>query len=96
MKKVLAKPSSASKVEELSRDNWFWCDLCERVAYDYSCECYGTSCNGGGCPKCKHLWTLVPLAKKLGMSPDEQELRARCEANGGTAENKLLKEIFGE
>ena len=33
------------------RDNWFYCELCQTIAYRHDC-CGNISCSGGGCEIC--------------------------------------------
>lgn len=73
-------------------DNWFYCNHCKCISYDYKCECLGTYCNAGGCDKYRHLYKLVVLAKKVKNHPPIKELKKRTEYN---KEDELLKKIFG-
>ena len=74
------------------KDNWFYCNHCDCVSYDYKCECLATYCNAGGCSKCRHFHELVRLAIKGKNHPPIEELKNKKEHN---QEDELLKKIFG-
>lgn len=83
----------------LRAENWFWCDVCHCVAYDYACECRGTSCNAHGCDKCKPIWDLVTAALNNSMCPTEEEAKLNNLKKWGTKETpetELLNKIFKE
>jgi len=40
------------------KENWFFCELCDCVAYRFEC-CSNTSCNGGGCEICDSAHSLI-------------------------------------
>ena len=40
---------------EIKEENWFYCCLCRAMSYKLNC-CGNTTCNGGGCEKCRDLW----------------------------------------
>ena len=82
----------------LKKENWFWCDLCMCISYLYECECHATSCNCGGCEKCRPLHELVKIAEDNGNHPTEEECKANSLKRWGSKdspETKLLDEIFG-
>jgi len=79
---------------KINPDNWFWCDLCKCISYDYHCECGSTLCNGTGCEKCAHLQHIVELAREKGLAPSKEELvENKCIP---IPEIELLREIFEE
>lgn len=49
---------------KLIEENWFWCNLCECISYNFQCSCHGSYCNCGGCDKCLPLRNLVKEAIK--------------------------------
>ena len=72
-------------------DNWFYCNLCKCVSYDYKCECHATYCNAGGCDKCYHLHEPALDAIRDKNHPPIEELKKRKKYN---KEDELLKKIF--
>lgn len=51
---------------EIKKENWFYCTGCAHVSYRFDC-CGNSSCNGGGCDKCKefrdHVYKLIEEGK---------------------------------
>ena len=79
-------------------ENWFWCDLCRCVSYNYECECHATSCNAAGCDKCAPTQKIVDMLRKLNLKPTEAFAKANNLKKWGsvkTPETKLMEEIFG-
>jgi hypothetical protein len=79
-------------------ENWFWCDLCECVSYNYECECHGSWCNAGGCDKCHELRMMLERLHDLNMFPSKEfalENNLRRFGSKEIPENALLRKIFG-
>lgn len=66
----------------LKRENWFWCPGCERISYDFKCECLGTLCNGGGCIKCDRVWKEANQAVNNNTCPSVEDLIEECRKGG--------------
>jgi hypothetical protein len=44
---------------EIKKENWFYCDLCDSISYDFKCKCGASACNGAGCDECKDLHIII-------------------------------------
>ena len=81
----------------IKRDNFFYCDICDEVSYDFECECGATLCNGAGCEKCTPLFDILRQYYNEGLFPTKEEaLKLNIEKFGEeqTPETKLLTSIF--
>lgn len=54
--------------------SWFHCGLCDTVAYKFSC-CGNSTCNGGGCHKCRDSWDEAWRLIEAGDHPPLDEMR---------------------
>jgi hypothetical protein len=53
----------------LNPNNWSYCEHCDTPAYLFDC-CGMSSCSGGGCETCAHLFNEVNEAIVLGTYPN--------------------------
>jgi hypothetical protein len=81
----------------INPENFFWCDLCDRISYDYQCECRSSYCNAGGCPECQKLRELVEMAYVVNDIPSEAEARKNSLKKFGSEspESKMMRKMFG-
>jgi len=49
---------------DLKDDRWFYCELCETVAYKLSC-CDNSTCNGMGCVVCDNETLRNEISKRI-------------------------------
>ncbi len=60
---------------EPKQENWFYCKLCQVIAYQYDC-CGNTSCSGGGCDVCCPVTPSKVIDRMIrdGTAPDESTI----------------------
>jgi hypothetical protein len=57
----------------LNPKNWFFCHMCDQVAYMFDC-CKTASCGGEGCEQC--LWDRIVVQRLIesGQAPRAEDL----------------------
>jgi hypothetical protein len=84
---------------KLDNENWFWCDVCQKVSYDFKCQCQGTSCNAISCKKCYKLHDLVKKYKEQNLAPTKEEaieINIKKFGTKETPETIMINKIFGK
>ena len=82
---------------KLKTENWYWCNNCNCIAYNYTCGCKGTSCNAGGCKLCDPVAKKVKEIIKNGKAPKKLFQRfLRKLRIPYLPDEKLLVRIFRE
>lgn len=81
---------------QLKPEDWHWCELCRCRSYSRDCECYGSTCNGGGCPECRPYFEAARQAVENNTAPSVDICKANSAASVDGKEEELLRKIFGK
>ena len=74
----------------IDKDRWYWCTTCKEPCITFFC-CRNSSCNGGGCDKCKEESDEVDRMFENNEVPKKEDIPHTKEQLRNFHRNELKK-----